>query len=224
MSKPVIINWPVASTTAVCLLQTTAGAGSLLINGGLATTNTTVPTVAIFTNINRVVTLTSANNLSAVNVTITGYFQGAVVTETRTGPNANTVSTTQVFDSVTAVSVGAAVTALSVGTGTTGSTIWVLSDFYLPYNALTVGVKVTPAVNYTFQTTMDDVTTTASPGIFTPIDGVTIPTVPAATTMTAATVSIIANYTFPTRYSRILVNSSDATGTFTAYFLQQGLK
>lgn len=219
MSRPVTIQWPVASTTAVCLSQALGAAGSLVINGTLSFAG-----VATFPNIERIVTLTSAGNDSGVNFTITGTLQGSVVSETIAGPNANTVSTTQKFTTVTSVTVnGALVANASVGTGLTGSTVWIQSDYYRTNNALAVAVIVTAAVTYTFETTFDDVHSVASPVVLEPIDGVTVPVIPAASDMTGATTTVLANYTIPTNFSRIRISASDATGAATVYFLQQGI-
>jgi len=220
MSRPVTIQWPVASTTAVAISQPLAGAGALIINGTLASAG-----VATFPNIERIVTLTSAGNDSGVQFTITGTLQGNVVSETRAGPNANTVSTTQKFTTVTSVTVnGALVANASVGTGLTGSTIWIGSDYQRTNNALAVLVLVTPALTYSFDTTFDDPAFVADPNEFTPIEGVTVPTIPTTTPMINAVVSILANYTIPTHSSRIRISASDATGAATIYFLQQGIK
>lgn len=219
MSRPVTIQWPVASTTAVCVAQGSAAAGALVINGGLASVGG-----ATFPNIERTVSITSAG-VATVQFTITGTLRGTTVSETRTGPNATTVYTTQRFTTVTSVTVNGALAAnASVGTGLTGSTVWINSDYHRTNNALACLVAVTATFNYTFQTTFDDPEFVAVPLLFAPIEGVTVPTIPAATPMIGATTSILTNYTIPTHSSRILVNSSNATGAATIYFLQQGIK
>lgn len=156
MTKPVVQTWGLPNPTVIAGLQTFAAAGSLVITNGSMHGNY------------RTVSLTSANNLGAVNFTVTGTLLGNIVSETRAGPNANTVYTAQLFDSVTSISFSAAVTAVSAGTGTTGQTAW------MPYsyntNVLGSGIQVTPTgsagnITYHLATTFDDVTKVASPAI-----------------------------------------------------------
>jgi|SRR5882724_1085944 len=222
MGKPVVYTWAAASTTAVTQLQTTAGAATLVLNGSLLVS--TNPSVISFGAVSRTVSLTSANDLHLVNVTITGTYLGAVQTETRAGPNANTVYTTKLFDTVTSVSVGAAVTALSVGSGTTGSTQWYLYDYYAPNAAFSVQVVVTGTITYSFETTLDDVTTVTSPTVLT---GLTVPQPNNAQAfqlvMSAATSSQAGYFNYPTRYVTVAITAA-TTGSLVATFVQQGIK
>lgn len=66
----------------------------------------------------RAVSLTSAGNLSASNITVVGFDQyGQLQTQTRAGPNANTVNTLKAFASVLSVTSGTtSATTMSVGT------------------------------------------------------------------------------------------------------------
>lgn len=90
-----------ASTTAVAPAQQLSGAGDL---------NLTSVGVNDGSNLATTVSLTSAANLSAINFTITGTDEsGAVVSEVKAGPNANTVETTQTYQTVTSISANAAV-------------------------------------------------------------------------------------------------------------------
>ncbi len=212
MGTPQVYTWPVAVTTAVALLQSRTGAGALVLNGTLVNTNLNVK-VADFGRVNRVVSLTSANNLSGINITITGTLNGVAVSETRAGPNANTVETTQVFSTVTSVTTTGTVTAISLGTGTVGTTAWFTSDRFLGVTNLSIQVDVTATVSYSFQVTNDDVNGNNSPFTATPI-----------TAMTTASTDQLAGYTVPFRFCRIAMISSDATGAMTANLLQQGVK
>jgi hypothetical protein len=221
-----IYTWAAASTTAVCQLQTLAAAGSLIINGSLVTG--TAPFIASFGTVSRTVSLTSANNLSAVNVTVAGTYQGAVVTSTIVGPSNSTVYTTQLYDTVTAVSTSAAVTALSVGSGTSGNTHWDQYDYYRPYPSMSVQVVVTGTVSYAFQTTLDDVTVVTTPfvntGIIVPIGGAATNAFTWQTLMGAATAtSQFAYFSYPVQYSNVLVNSA-TTGSLIVKLIQQGIR
>lgn len=231
MSRPVRILWIPLDTSAVCTPQTLGAAGALTINGTLASKSDAEKRHVTFENLERTVSLTSAGNLSGLQFTITGTLQGAVVSQTRSGPNANTVYTTQKFTTITSVTVnGAVATNVSVGNGDTGNTVWYLSDFYRSRSSLLVSVGlIAGTVSYDFQTTpnypIEDLTKPfVPPFIWTDaIDGITIPTIPAATPMSNATESIMANYTFPTTASRIVVNSSDANTELDITFLAQGV-
>ena len=237
MARPTKYVWPVADNQAVCLPQQLGAAGNLIINGTLSVneqivggTNSSLTSnyFANFPGIARAVTITSTGNLLGINFTITGYIDSVRTTSvTIAGPNNGTVSTATVpayFTKVTSVTASAAVgTNVSVGTGTVGWTLWFRNDYNRIKSDLTVAVEVGGTINYTFEITLDDVDSVASPTVFDPIDGVTIPTVPAATAMSAATTSIVSDYFWPTNASRIHINSSDGTGTITAYFLQQGI-
>jgi len=226
MSKVTNISWPLLDLQAVCLNQTLGAAGNLIINGTLST-NPNLPNIrAEFPKICRQITLSSTGNLSGIQFTITGIGDnGYPKSVAIAGPNNNTVSTgAELFSIVNSISANAAVaTNVRAGTGSVGATQWFLSDHYRAVNDLAVNVIVgANVINYTFQTTYDDPTTNAAFVVKTPIDGVTVPTIPTATPMVGATVSCLTNYKFPTRYSRVYINSSDATGTATINFLQQG--
>lgn len=212
MANPIVYSWPVASATAIAAVQSRTGAGSLLLNGNLAKPENNGLFVSLG-NVSRVVTLTSVNDLHLVNFTITGTLNGLTVSETLAGPTSNTVATTQVFSSVTSITVAGTVTAVSVGTGTTGYTDWIQFDRHASVANLAIQVDATATLSYSFQVTLDNVQGNNSPLTFTPI-----------TAMTTATTDQLANYTAPFTYARIVMNSSDATGAFTATFLQQGLK
>lgn len=206
-----VYRWPAPSNVAVAALQTLVAAGNLSINGTFAVSVNGGTSSVTFNDYSRVVSLTSANNLSGVNFTVTGTLNGAVVSETIAGPNVGTVSTTQLFNTVTSISASAAAAAVSAGIGATGNTAWFNSDTYLQVSAMTIQVVVTGAITYTFATTLDDVNTITAPTSFAPIP-----------TMLAATTNRLDAYFFPARYSNITVNSG--TGSLVATFLQQGVK
>lgn len=199
--KPIQITWPAAVTTAVTTAQTTAGAGSLTINGTLLDVKATMQGVfrAKFApGINRTVSLTSTGNISGVNVTIAGFdSEGNAVTETIAGPNNNTVFTAVLFNVVTSVTVnGAVATAMSVGSGTTGRTRWLMNDHFKTPFHLTVAVDVSGTINYTVQDTPDDIQRNASPKAFDhPV-------------LVAQTTDGESNYAFPARATRCVINSA----------------
>lgn len=218
-----IYTWTAANTTDVAKLQTTAGAGSLLINGNLVKGR---DSFVSFGNVSRTVSLTSAGNNAAVNVTIFGMYNGVATSATISGPNANTVYTTgHEFDTVTGVSVDAAVTAMSVGSGTTGNTQFAPFDWYRPYPAMSVQVAVTGTINYSFVTTLDDASL-AYPTSFN--TGLVIPNPGSVnafqTVMSSATASAFAYFSYPVQWVSVLVNSSDTTGSLVVKLIQQGIR
>jgi hypothetical protein len=106
-------------TAGIAALQTLAGAGNFVLTAGTGATqvvNAYGETV-IQLDVPRAVTFTSAADISAVNMTITGRDQyGVLLTQVRAGPNANTVATTKTFFQIISVAASAAVgTNTSVG-------------------------------------------------------------------------------------------------------------
>lgn len=102
-----------SATASVSVLQTTAGAADLTITGALASGGV----ATMFCG--RVVSLTSAGNISAVTFTIYGTDDlSRPIRQNVTGPNANTVFSTVCFKTVTRVAASAAVGSnTSVGHG-----------------------------------------------------------------------------------------------------------
>jgi hypothetical protein len=126
MARSAKFIWPTPDSAAVAQLQTLAAAGNLILNGNLAvynSNNVLNPFITLF-GINRQITLTSASNLSGVNFTITGTYLGASYSETIAGPNADTVSTVGLYNTVTSISASAGTggDTVSAGTGANGHT------------------------------------------------------------------------------------------------------
>jgi len=112
------LNNLAAATASVAALQTTSGADNLTLAAAAGT--------GAFHQTDQacLLTLTSAADISAVTFTVTGTdIAGNALTEDITGPNANTVTGTKFFNTVTQIAVDGAVgTNTSVGNaaGTTG--------------------------------------------------------------------------------------------------------
>jgi hypothetical protein len=170
MARPRLYIWPIPDAAAICQLQSTSGAGNLLLNGNI-TISLDFPGRAVFPGITRTVSLTSANDLSGENFIITGLLNGSIISETIAGPNANTIETTAIFDEVTAVHVSGAVSAVRIGTGTTGRTHWYTYNYNVTYNFVNVQIsQLTGTINWTVNATFDDVATISTP-FLTPIFG-----------------------------------------------------
>lgn len=209
MAKPVIHVWPIPDHQGICLLQSTSGAANLLLNGNI-TINTQTPGRAVFQGITRTVSLTSTNNLSGRNFTITGLLNGSQISETRAGPNNNTVETTAIFDEVLSVHVNGAAAAVSIGSGTTGRTHWSNYDYNLIYNFINYQVVVGGTINFTINTTCDDVATNPNPFL-------------SATTANQTTNYFGFGFFESFIYSAVFINSSGADGTLTETYMQQGI-
>lgn len=205
MAIPAVFTWPVRDTQAISLTQTLGAAGNLLINGHLAF----YPYVAL-DGIGRTVSLTSAGDNSGVNFTITGTRYSRPVVETIAGPNANTVETTAIFDTITSISVDGAVTAVSAGTGTTGETNWYNFNYHMGTPNMSIQTTVTGTIDYSFQVTLDDVQTNLTPNAFSPF-------------MTNATNNQFQFQFFNCQYANIIINSSNNTASLVATFLQGGI-
>jgi hypothetical protein len=203
-----VYRWPVPDTQAICSPQSIAGAGNLILDGNLAESGGVV-----FDAFSRSISLTSNQDLSAVNFTITGTLNEQPVSQVIVGPTSNTVSTTQFFDSVTKISTSAAADPIEVGTGATGRTHWFWHNTYAPSGGWAVQIVVTNNINFTLQVTFDDITKTTNPFL-----------VNRNANLTASTIiTPNANTLLPNRFSSLLINSSDAAGSLVATFLQQSL-
>lgn len=207
MTIPAVFAWPAADADSIAALQTTSGSGSFILNGDLVSISPSGIRTVTLPGIQRTVSLTSTGNISGVNFTIVGTdTRGAAVTETRAGPNNNTVETTATYHTITSVTVNGAVgTNTSVGTGTTGSTRWYAGDIWQTPFQQTLQVEIpSGTINVTVQATSDDVNEDSAPVTFN------------HPTMAAITASTLSNWAFPCRFTRMVVNSAtDGLATFT---------
>ena len=104
----------------IAALQTTAGAGSLVLTAGTGVTSRVVNgQTRLVLDCARNVTLTSTGALTGVTVTINGFdIYGQAMSVARAGPNNNTVATLKAFKEILSVTVSGAVgTNMSVGFG-----------------------------------------------------------------------------------------------------------
>ncbi len=96
-----------ANTASIAALQTTAGATALNLTAGA--TAGTFATLGQFT-FGMKVTITSAGNESDIDFTIVGTdLSGAAASETLTGPNATTVTSTKFYKTITSITPNGAV-------------------------------------------------------------------------------------------------------------------
>lgn len=169
MANPFVQTLVFAAAVAngVCLAQTPAAAGAMLINGGLATGG-----VATFDVARRVV-FVSAGADSARVFTITGTDRyGNTISEAVTGVTATGVVTQLDYKTVTGITVDAATAgAITVGTsdgtfGAVGSGPWLPCHFYITPVQIEHFVTVAAAspATYTVEYTPDDPNVMAPPG------------------------------------------------------------
>ena len=154
MSQFYEYNWPTPVVNGISLFQTLTANIPLLLNGSYVNKITrTVNFVDDFNIVPRV-TLNSAANLSGINFLITGYQNGVFISETLVGPNANTVTSVNCFDTVAQI----------IPSGTTGSTIQVgvAALGYFPMILLNTAKINTSSINYA----LNIVAATANPATY----------------------------------------------------------
>jgi flagellar hook-associated protein 2 len=97
-------------TDGIVDAETLGSAGNLTLDGDQTSSGSA-------TGLNSFLTIASSNNNSSVTFTITGTdIDGTAQTETITGVNNNTVTSTKIFQTVTRIAAGASASAINVGT------------------------------------------------------------------------------------------------------------
>lgn len=224
MAIPATYTFVVSGSADICASQTTGAAGALTINGTYLDQNAlggNSRRAVIPGGFGRPLSLTSTGNLSGINFSFAGTdVYGRTVTETRVGPNNNTVVTTQEFVTVSSVTADAAVgTAVVVGIGTTGST--------RPYTAST---NLTPA-NFALYGTISGTVTWSVQDSPTAINAVLSAGGSPSDiiwfnhpTLSSATSNLSSNYAFPVRFIRGVINSSVSNASAAITITQAGVK
>jgi hypothetical protein len=153
MSQFYEYNWPAPIANGISLFQTTTANTPLLLNGSYVNKTTRIVNFVDFGIVPRI-TLNSVANLSGINFLITGYQNGGFISETLTGPNANTVTSVNCFDTVTQI----------IPTGTTGSTVQVgvASVGYFPIILLNTSLVNASGISYA----LNMVAATANPATY----------------------------------------------------------
>ena len=133
-------HWPTPVVNGISLFQTLTAKIPLLLNGSYVNKTTRAVNFVDDFGIVPRITLNSAANLSGINFLITGYQNGVFISETLTGPNANTVTSVNCFDSVEQI----------IPSGTTGSTLQagVAALGYFPMILLNTAKINTSGISY----------------------------------------------------------------------------
>lgn len=208
--KAIVLTLPATTTADICALQTTAGAGNLLINGTAAVSGVVTRATALG------LCLTSGGDLHLINFAITGLDEnGNAQTESMVGPNVNTVYSTKYWSKVTKVAVDAAVgTNVSVGIGLAGAgtacTPWIPVDHRVPNFNVGVGLTLSGTISATVQEAFDDVMNGVAPSWQSA----------QAAALVAATGSVNGNLSTPFTAMRMKINSYTTAATATLNVIQ----
>jgi hypothetical protein len=151
-------TWQPADLNAACALQNGVADTPLTMNGTLGNSVTNKANFVKNGSV-RSVSLTSTNNLSAVNFLIKGVQNGVLVEEQIAGPNNNTVETTISFDEVDSITPSANAAGIRAGTGLTGYFPLIQVNTKVLTNILNYGIQVirtSGTVTYNIQSTLVD--------------------------------------------------------------------
>jgi hypothetical protein len=208
------LTWPIVDTAAVCASQTHGAATTLTLNGTLS--NTSIPDQISFiaNDMIRSVSITGSG-MSGITFVVQGFQNGALVTESITGPSSGTVYGAKYYDIIQSITTTGAVTNVTVGTGTSG---------YLPLISVNVNASainysfsvllpVISSVNYTMFQTLDSINTN-----FIPFSNQTLFPVSGVINLTTSSIN---NSIAITNFLLLKVNSSINTDTFKFTFLQE---
>lgn len=213
MRRYVITVGPLAAADAdgICASQTPLGAGSLLINGALASGG-----VATLDKPRRVL-ITAVGNESGRTFTLTGTstnYGNATISETIAGPNATTAQSVLDYSTVTIVSIDAAsANAITVGTNGVASSKPLPLDVYARPD-VALQATVTGTVNYTVSQTLDSPWPAGSPNYSAGTPSWTWVNHPDGN-LVAATATAQGNYAYPPSMTRVTLNSGTGSVVFT---------
>lgn len=194
--------------TAVAAAQTPGAAGNLTINGSLASGGVATMDTA------RRILITTVSDESAKTLTLYGTdWNGNLVSEVITGPNATTAQSVMDYKTVTRVAVSAAFTGnVSVGTNGVASSRWVSLDNY-GWAQIALQCDVTGTANGTVSQTVDDVLNLSSPYL---AKWVNHPD----TNLVGFTANVQGNYAAMPSFVRVTLNSG--SGSISMNVLQAG--
>ena len=195
------------SANAISLSQTPAGAGNLLLNGAAASGG--VATITTGAQGRQVLFTFAADETGHTFVLYGTNYAGKTISETIAGTTAGTVTSANMYKTVTRISISAAATgAMTVGTNGVGRSSVVGPDIFQAPFAIGIGCELTGTANYTIQHTFDDVMNTAFESlVWLSNSG-----------LTSKSATADGNYAFPVRGISLLMNSG--TGTVVTNIIQ----
>jgi len=116
MSRSLTYIWPASNTTDVCKSQSLAAAGNLVLNGNLANQTNSAVTFTDYGYIRSVVIRSDTNGAFTINGTQNGFNIREVMNVVANTP----LQSTNVFDTISSISVNGAIANVSVGSGYKG--------------------------------------------------------------------------------------------------------
>ena len=217
--KPVSFTWETQDLDAICLSGAYA-AGAMAINGVLSNDETGTPSPSVtFDGVARNISITSTDDMHLVTFTVTGVYNGHVLTEVVDGPNKATVESDEIFNQITSIVASAPATNTSVGTGTIGHTNWFAYDYNRDQSVFAIQVSIAGTINYSFGATLEDVSEVADITDYTALNLFDL-----TTTLTSQTTSKYGNAaSIPFRYGNVQINSSGADGALEVIMCQGGI-
>jgi hypothetical protein len=164
----------------------------------------------------RQVTITSAGNDSVNTFVVTGTgASGQALSETITGPNVATVTTSSYFKTVTSVTISSlAAGAITVGMTNTAASQWVRFDDFAPSN-ISIQSDVTGSATYTLQSTLNDPNSFLTPTATSAMTWINTSDV----NFINATTSQQSNFLFAPKFARVILTTT-STGSVSTTFLQ----
>jgi len=208
-----------ASNTQLLLSTTVAGGGA---TASIPLNN---PYPFVFADLARTITLTSTDDLSGVNFTITGTNQFGIATnEVLAGPNNSTVTSVNQYNTITNIASSGNYTNFSIGSGSTGTFQWIKLNTMNVDAQVSIAGAVTGTINYSVNQTLNALEKYVQAGpSFTYVVNTTPISFPVVAGLTNATTNQIYYLPSPVTALQGIVNSSTG-GTLTLNILQQGLQ
>jgi len=213
MRQYVITVGPLATADddGICASQTPSGAGSLLINGALASGG-----VATLDKPRRVI-LTFAADETGHSFVITGTstnYGNATISETIAGATAGVVQSVFDYSTVTSVTISAAATGgIKVGTNGVASSKPLPLDIYAR-STIALQATVSGTVNYTVSQTLDSPWPVGSPPWSAGTPSWTWVNHPDGN-LVASAATAQGNYAYPPSMTRLTINSGTGSVVFT---------
>ncbi len=149
MARLITLSFPAINSQL--LLPTTVAGGAATSSIPLAN-----PYPFVFPDLARTITLTSSDNLSAVNFTIHGTDQfGNTISEVLAGPNNTTVTSVNQYNTITAIASSGNYTHFSIGSGSTGTFQWIKFNTFNVDPNITISAEITGTITYSINQTVD---------------------------------------------------------------------